>query len=86
MMVNDRGQIVLTAYPTPNAGERTAPKSNYCSINREQATGSRQQPRSVVGEVSSTSQLTFDTNQKILKMKLDELLSRLKEQQNHSCS
>jgi filamentous hemagglutinin family protein len=86
MMVNDRGQIVLTAYPTPNAGERTAPKSNYCSINREQATGSRQQSRPVVGEVLSTSQLTFDTSQKILKMKLDELLSRLKEQQNHSCS
>jgi hypothetical protein len=86
MMVNAQGQIVLTAYPTPNAGERTAPKSNYCSINREQATGSRQQSRPVVGEVLSTSQLTFDTSQKILKMKLDELLSRLKEQQNHSCS
>jgi large exoprotein involved in heme utilization and adhesion len=64
MMVNAQGQIVLTAYPTPNAGERTAPKSNYCS-----------------SEVPSTSQLTFDANQQILKMKLDELLSRLKEQQ-----
>jgi large exoprotein involved in heme utilization and adhesion len=64
MMVNAQGQIVLTAYPTPNAGERTTPKSNYCS-----------------SQVPSTPQLTFDTNQKILKMKLDELLSRLKEQE-----
>jgi filamentous hemagglutinin family protein len=55
MMVNAQGQIVLTAYPTPNAGERTTPKSNYCSINREQATGSRQQSRPVVGEVLSIS-------------------------------
>jgi hypothetical protein len=64
MMVNAQGQIVLTAYPTTNAGERTTPKSNYCS-----------------SQVPSTPQLTFDTNQKILKMKLDELLSRLKEQE-----
>jgi hypothetical protein len=31
MTMNDRGQIVLTAYPTPNASDRTAPQSNYCT-------------------------------------------------------
>jgi large exoprotein involved in heme utilization and adhesion len=31
MMMNEKGQIVLTAYPTPNAGDRNASESNYCS-------------------------------------------------------
>jgi hypothetical protein len=31
MMTNEKGQIVLTAYPTPNAGDRNAPESNYCT-------------------------------------------------------
>jgi large exoprotein involved in heme utilization and adhesion len=28
--INEKGQIVLTAYPTPNVSDRTASNSNYC--------------------------------------------------------
>jgi large exoprotein involved in heme utilization and adhesion len=31
MTINEKGQIVLTAYPTPGAGDRTSTQSNYCS-------------------------------------------------------
>jgi large exoprotein involved in heme utilization and adhesion len=31
MTMNEKGQIVLTAYPTPNASDRNASESNYCS-------------------------------------------------------
>jgi hypothetical protein len=31
MMMNEKGQIVLTAYPTPNAGDRNASESSYCT-------------------------------------------------------
>jgi filamentous hemagglutinin family protein len=33
MIVNEKGQIVLTAYPTPNVSDRTTPQSNYCAIS-----------------------------------------------------
>ncbi|MGL5872030.1 MAG: filamentous hemagglutinin N-terminal domain-containing protein [Xenococcaceae cyanobacterium] len=36
MMINAQGQIVLTRYPTPNASQRTAPQSNYCSSSLKQ--------------------------------------------------
>jgi filamentous hemagglutinin family protein len=36
MMMNEKGQIVLTAYPTPNASDRNAPQSNYCSSSLKQ--------------------------------------------------
>jgi hypothetical protein len=29
--MNEKGQIVLTSYPTPNATDRTPVRSNYCS-------------------------------------------------------
>jgi filamentous hemagglutinin family protein len=31
MIVNSKGQVVLTAYPTPNTSDRTLTQSNYCS-------------------------------------------------------
>jgi filamentous hemagglutinin family protein len=31
MTINEKGQVVLTAYPTPNASDRPVSQSNYCS-------------------------------------------------------
>ncbi|MGL5872299.1 MAG: filamentous hemagglutinin N-terminal domain-containing protein [Xenococcaceae cyanobacterium] len=31
MMINEKGQVVLTRYPTPNSIDRPIPQSNYCS-------------------------------------------------------
>jgi hypothetical protein len=36
MIVNAKGQVVLTRYPTPNASQRNAPQSNYCSTSSTQ--------------------------------------------------
>jgi hypothetical protein len=30
-IVNEKGQVVLTRYPTPNASQRNAPQSDYCT-------------------------------------------------------
>jgi filamentous hemagglutinin family protein len=47
MIVNKKGQVVLTRYPTPNASDRSLSQSNYCSDRT-----------SLSGEENSTSKNT----------------------------
>jgi hypothetical protein len=31
--INEKGQVVLTRYPTPNTSDRSLPSSDYCSTS-----------------------------------------------------
>jgi large exoprotein involved in heme utilization and adhesion len=64
--VNEKGQIVLTAYPTSNAGDRSAPQSNYCTGESPFA------PTSVAEEELLATKTTGDRPQETLNPALAE--------------
>jgi large exoprotein involved in heme utilization and adhesion len=52
--VNEKGQVVLTRYPTPNASQRNASESNYCTSSLQQ------QELSATNTASDRPQETLD--------------------------